>query len=206
MEATISEDDASYALHTFMVGCRPFEGVARLLEVAIANLDRLSSHADESPSSTYDLLAKNTVSDIAIVMAYSLLEGFFYEEFSYYFKGEQIPSSPVGVINKITSRYQVSLDNWKSRKRLIDSVRVLRNAVVHQNGVTAKSWPLAKSEELFGEDIFEGRAYPRLSPQAALNLLDSFRAIADEYAELMMNRLSKQNVAKIKGDSAESSI
>lgn len=204
MEAPISEQDTSFALHTFQVGCRPFQGVALLLENAIAHLDRLSSYADGTPSATYGLLARNTVSDIAIVMAYSLLEGFFHEEFSYYFKSKRIPLSPVGVINKITVRYGISLSNWKSRKKLIDSVRELRNAVVHQNGVVTKSWPRAKSEDLFGEDIFDGGRYPRLSPQAALNLLASFQSIADEYAELMMRRLTMQEDANIKGDSSES--
>ncbi|PCQ48801.1 hypothetical protein [Citrobacter freundii] len=73
-----------YALYTFRTGTRPFTGIEMILSTMIENFTKVTSHPCGAFSATNDRIARNAISDTAIVMSYSLLEGFFHEEYEYY--------------------------------------------------------------------------------------------------------------------------
>lgn len=186
MEETELDKNWHYAHWTFRTGTRPFEGVEMMISNMISNLKEVTSHSCGSFSTTKDLVARNAISDTAIVMSYSLLEGFFHEEYEFYMKNEnrQKPKELSALINTLLRDRQVSLKEWREKRKVIDLVRVLRNAVVHSNGIIESDFDKEKCEELLGEDIFESSDhYPRLSLSRSLRLVREFKGIADEYSE-----------------------
>lgn len=186
MEKTKSDQDFDYQYITFTTGTRPFEGIAMLLENMVKNFKDITSHSCGSFSSTNDLIAKNAISNTAIVMSYSLLEGFFHEEYEYYIKHKK-PKKPKelsGLISTLLNEHQISINNWKDRRKLIDLLRVLRNAVVHSNGAIEDEIDRNKCKAILGEDIFElNNNIPTLSLSRSILLTREFKSIADEYAK-----------------------
>lgn len=87
---TIDKSDWNYSYYTFVAGKRPFEGVEMIISNMIDNFKEVTSHPCGSFSTTNDTTARNAISDISIVMSYSLLEGFFHEEFEYYLKDKGV--------------------------------------------------------------------------------------------------------------------
>jgi hypothetical protein len=132
------------------------------------------------------LIARNAISNTAIVMSYSLLEGFFHEEFEYYLKKKNCkkPKELSALISKLLHEHRICLNDWRESRKAVDLVRSLRNAVVHCNGIIEDSFNKEKCKELLGEDVFEwSKNYPRLSVAGSLRLLREFKSIADEYSE-----------------------
>lgn len=188
MEKTDSDQD--YAHWTFMTGTRPFDGIEMLISNMIDSFKEITSHPCGSFSTTKDLVARNAVSDTAIVMSYSLLEGFFHEEYEFYMKNKnrKKPKELSALINTLLHEHQISLKDWKKRMKVIDLLRVLRNAVVHSNGIIENEVNKEKCKELMGEDIFEwSERYPRLSLVQSLCLVREFKSIADEYTEAVLS-------------------
>lgn len=181
MRKDLSDADNNYALHTFQTGSRPFFGVELILENTFENFTKISSHPDGSFNDTLDTITRNAISDISIIMAYSLLEGYFFEECNYHLK--KAAKSPIDAINDLSAFHNITLSNWEKRSAVIDIVRKLRNGVAHQNGMPSQQIDKKQCEELFGEDIFQGRKYPRMSPALSINLVRDFRKIVDEYSE-----------------------
>lgn len=169
-----------------MTGTRPFQGVEMIIENMIENFEKVTNHPCGSFSTTNDLVARNAVSNTAIVMSYSLLEGFFYEEYEYYLKKKkpQKPKELSALINTLLHEHNISLKDWRNRRKKVDLLRVLRNAVVHCNGIIENEIDRDKCKDTFGEDIFEwSKDYPRLSLAKSLLLVRELKSIADEYAE-----------------------
>lgn len=186
MEKSKSEQDWHYAYWTFRTGTRPFEGVEMLIENMIENFEKVTSHSCGSYSTTNDLVARNAVSNTAIVMSYSFLEGFFHEEYEYYLKNKkpQKPKELSALICALLNEHNIRLTNWRNRRKKVDLLRVLRNAVVHCNGIIEDEIDRDKYKDAFGEDIFEwNENYPRLSLAKSLSLVRELKSIADEYAE-----------------------
>jgi hypothetical protein len=186
MERTKSDNDEHYAHWTFIAGTRPFAGIEMILSNMVENFKELTSHPCGSYSATNDVIARNAISDTAIVMSYSLLEGFFHEEFEYYMKkkGRHKPKELSALISALLHERNVSISDWRRRRKLIDLTRVLRNAAVHCNGIIENNVDIDKCEEILGEDAFEwGAHYPRLSLVGSICLLKEFKNIASEYSE-----------------------
>ncbi|MGK0512149.1 hypothetical protein [Rheinheimera aquimaris] len=189
MEKTKSDQDRRYARWTFMTGTRPFEGIEMILLNMVESFEEVTSHQDGSFSVTNDLIARNAISHTAIVMSYSLLEGFFHEEFEYYMKNknQRKPKELSALINTLLHEHKISLKDWRKRRKVIDLLRVLRNAVVHCNGIIGSEIDKEKCKELMGEDIFESSEhYPRLSLARSISLVRELKSIADEYAEAVI--------------------
>lgn len=182
MNNTITKD-WDYAHWTFRTGTRTFQGVEIILENAIENLQKLTSHPCGTLSSTNDLIFRNAFSKISLTMSYALLEGFFIEEHDFY-KKTNPPKKLIDTINGLLKAHNISLSDWKRRSQKIEMVRKLRNAEMHNNGVIRTNIDSKKCEELFGENVFQqSSSYPQLSLDAAISLIREFQAIADEYAE-----------------------
>jgi len=186
MEKTESDRNQHYAHWTFMTGSRPFEGIEMILLNMVESFEEVTSHPCGSFSTTKDLVARNAVSDTAIVMSYSLLEGFFHEEYEYYMKNKnrQKPKELSALINTLLHEHKISLKGWRNRRKVIDLLRVLRNGVVHCNGIIESDVDKKKCKEIMREDIFEwSENYPRLSLARSICLVRELKSIADEYAE-----------------------
>ncbi|AST69758.1 hypothetical protein BFG07_14420 [Kosakonia cowanii] len=93
MGGNMSEDNFNYAMYTFQVGTNPFHGVEMLISNMIKNFKEVTSHSCGSFSTTKDRIGRNAISDTAIVMSYSLLEGFFDEEYDFYISKNKKPKN-----------------------------------------------------------------------------------------------------------------
>lgn len=187
----VSNKDWGFACLTFKTGTRTFQGLEMLLESVKDHFKDITSHSDGSFSDTNDLIARNSFSDIAIIMSYALIEGFFYEEYDYYI--EKKPRSLVDTIKDLTEKHCISLENWEHRSQKIDAVRKLRNAAVHGNGKKPSNIDSKECEKLFGEDIFQAsNHYPQMSLECALSLISDFRQIAEEYACAVFKQSNKR--------------
>jgi len=186
MNKNQKEADFGYAMYTSLTGTRPFQGVQLILENSVKNFKTISCHSDGSFSHTYDIVTRNAISDISIIMAYSLLEGYFFEECKYYLN--KSARTPVEAINELCDFHNIVIDNWTKRSQIIEAVRNLRNKVAHQNSAFLGEVDKKHYNELFGEDIFEGRRYPRLSLALSISLVEDFEEIAREYAGLVLSK------------------
>jgi hypothetical protein len=120
MNGNKSEQDWDYAHWTFRTGTRTFDGVEMLLDNMIINFKDITSHPCGSFSETKDKVARNTISDTAIVMSYALLEGFFSEEYAYYIKKKK-SGELSGMINKLLRSGQVNLtmDSYSNQYKFV---------------------------------------------------------------------------------------
>ncbi|WP_422475701.1 hypothetical protein [Endozoicomonas sp. ALB032] len=191
VEKSITDQKWNYAHLTFMTGARPFDGVEMILENMVSNLRSVTAHPDGSYSETKNTIARNAISDTAIIMSYSLLEGFFSEEYAFYIKKEK-PKKLSAMINELLHTHSISIKEWRERRKKVDMVRELRNAVAHNNGILEKNINIEKYENVFGENIFSvSEKYPRLSVDGSLSLVREFRSIANEYAEAVFTQPNK---------------
>lgn len=189
-----------YAHNTFMTGTRPFTGIAMILSTMIENFTKVTSHPCGTFSTTNDRIARNAISDTAIVMSYSLLEGFFHEEYVYYLQygKSKKPRELRDLINTLLNAHKISLRDWRNRREILDLVRNLRNAVVHSNGQIDGDNYKEKCIALLQEDLFEHSIhYPTLTFSGALWLLQEFKSIADEYSESVFDYLSNHSDTQI---------
>ncbi|MFV8845986.1 hypothetical protein [Serratia fonticola] len=182
-----------YANYTFRTGTRPFTGIEMILSTMIENFTKVTSHPCGAFSATNDRIARNAISDTAIVMSYSLLEGFFHEEYEYYVQDgkSKKPGELSALINTLLHAHKISLRDWRERRKVLDLVKDLRNAVVHSNGQIDGDIYKEKCIALLQEDLFEHSIhYPTLTFSGSLWLLREFQSIADEYSESVFNNLS----------------
>jgi hypothetical protein len=146
------------------------------------------------------MIARNAISDTAIVMSHSLLEGFFHEEFEYYLKNK-IPKKPgelSALINTLLNAHNITLRDWRERKKVVELVTGLRNAVAHSNGIINAGVNKMRCEELLGEDLFKfSDSYPRLSLTGSLWLLREFKSIADEYSKAVFDKAAEYGVSHL---------
>lgn len=183
----MSEDNFNYAMYTFQVGTNPFHGVEMLISNMIKNFKEVTSHSCGSFSTTKDRIGRNAISDTAIVMSYSLLEGFFDEEYDFYIsknKKTKKPGELSALISTVIYDRGVKVEDWKRRRKVIDLFKDVRNAVVHSNGRIDACVYRGKFLKLLGVDLFEhADGYLTLTFDASLWLINEFRSIAQEYAE-----------------------
>lgn len=171
-----------HAFLTFQTGTRTFDGVESLLGNVMENFEKITLHPCGSFSDTNDTVCRNAFSDTALVMSYSLLEGFFSVEHAFYIKGKK-PRGLVEVIQAVFDWHGMEIKDWTKKKNEIEIIKKLRNAVVHNNGIISGSTRRDDYEKFFGEDIFRNRCYPRLSLESSIFLVRYFRRIASDYAE-----------------------
>lgn len=187
MGENMSEDHFNYAMYTFQVGTNPFYGVEMLISNMIKNFKEVTSHSCGSFSTTNDRIGRNAISDTAIVMSYSLLEGFFDEEYDFYIsknKKSKKPGELSALINTVIYDRGVKVEDWKRRRKVIDLFKDVRNAVVHSNGRIDACIYREGFLKLLGVDLFEhADGYLTLTFDASLWLINEFRKIAQEYAE-----------------------
>jgi len=192
MEAEKTQIEWNYAYLTFKKGGWTFTGVEMILENMVMNFEAITNHPCGSFSYTNDRLARAAVSNTAIVMSYSLLEGFFHEEYMFYLKHKK-PNKPkklTGLISTLLREHNISIKDWRMMRKKIDLLRVLRNAAVHSNGMVEEDIDRNLCKNVFGEDIFQlHEGLPVLSLHNSISLVRECRTIANEYAEkVFMNR------------------
>lgn len=186
MEQIKPDQHLDYAYWTFMTGTRPFQGIEMIISNMIKNFKEVTNHPCGSFSATNDMIARIAISDTAIVMSYSFLEGFFHEEFEHYVKNEKSkkPGELSALINTVFNKQNITIEDWRNRRKVVDLVKDLRNAVVHSNGLIDNDVYKEKCIELLEEDFFECTAhYPILTFDGSLWLLKEFKSIADEYSK-----------------------
>ncbi|MGC1009651.1 hypothetical protein [Pantoea agglomerans] len=185
MKEINSEQRYYYAYATHSCGTRPFLGVEMIISNMIDNFKDVTSHSNGSFSFTKDRIGRNAISDTAIVMSYSLLEGFFDEEYDFYVKkeGSKKPGDLSALISTMLHAHGITLKNWRERRKIIDTVKEIRNAVVHSNGRIDGGIYKEKFLKILGIDLFEHTdGYLTLTFDASLWLINYFEAIAREYA------------------------
>lgn len=181
--------NSDHAYWTFITGTRPFQGLEMFLESVKNNFSSITNHPCGSFSDTNDLICRNSFSDIALIMSYSLLEGFFSAEYDFYVKNNR-PKYLLNVIEATAKKHNLVISDWSSKKEKINIVRKLRNAATHNNGLMSKIIDKTTCEKIFGEDIFHNKNYPQLSFEGSLSLIRDFKNIAEEYAEHVFNLTS----------------
>lgn len=197
-----SEKRYYYAHATHSYGTRPFLGIEMIISNMIDNFKEVTSHSNGSFSTTKDRIGRNAISDTAIVMSYSLLEGFFDEEYDFYIKkeGSKKPGELSALINTVLRAHGITLKNWRKRREIIDLVKDIRNAVVHSNGRIDGHIYKEKFLKILGVDFFEHTdGYLTLTFDASLWLINAFEAIAREYAEVVFFRTPDPKTDKSSG-------
>ncbi|WP_141401073.1 hypothetical protein [Citrobacter freundii] len=102
------------------------------------------------------------------------------------------------MINTLLHAHKISLKDWRERRKVLDLVKDLRNAVVHSNGQIDGDIYKEKCIALLQEDLFEHSIhYPTLTFSGALWLLREFQNIAYEYSESVFNNLSNHSNAQV---------
>jgi len=188
------ENKFSYALYTLQAGTRTFDGFEILLESIIKNIDSITRREDGSFSHTQDITARNALSDTVIVMSYALLEGFFSEEYGFYIGGKK-PKTLCDVICKLFNKYDIKIKSLDTRCKKINIVRMLRNSVVHGNGVIPKNFDKSECMEVLGEDVFQhGKGYPRISLDLSRTIVHEFKSICWDYSVAMLDRATALSV------------
>ncbi|MGC1041673.1 hypothetical protein WKH27_23215 [Pantoea agglomerans] len=202
MKEINSEKRYYYAHATHNYGTRPFLGIEMIISNMIDNFKEVTSHSNGSFSTTKDRIGRNAISDTATVMSYSLLEGFFDEEYDFYIKkeGSKKPGELSALINTVLRAHGITLKNWRKRREIIDLVKDIRNAVVHSNGRIDGHIYKEKFLKILGVDFFEHTdGYLTLTFDASLWLINAFEAIAREYAEVVFFRTPDPKTDKSSG-------
>jgi len=114
------------------------------------------------------------LSDTAILMTYSLVEGFFSEEYQFYFEKEPPRKQTLEeTIQELLSHIGASADEQiKKGMSLLPVLRASRNAIAHRNG-RLKETEKSKIQRYFGSRMCVRRGYPVADISLVFDILHS---------------------------------
>lgn len=184
----MSDDTVEYALFTMQTGHRPLSAFSEIFEhlvnSIVPRLDEIESESGSTRRRGLEIALSNT----AILMTYSLVEGFFFEEYQFYFnkepkRGEKLESTigdlleHIGILNNKPVQHGVSQ---------IPGLRATRHAIAHRNGVLNET----ERDEIhnhFGAKVDISRGYPVATTQFIIEMIHLAERLISTYSEAALN-------------------
>lgn len=138
--------------------------------------------------STFRRNLEISLSDTTILMVYALTEGFFFEEYDFYFKGNK-PENLAKAIDGLFEHLNIQDSELIADAGTVSSLRQARNAISHRNGT------LKDTEKQAIRDSFDGRisvsnGYPVAAVDALCDLVNTGNRLISKYSELALNRVA----------------
>lgn len=188
----MSEDTFGYALFTMQTGHRPLSAFSEIFEHLVNSIVPRLDEIESESGSTRRRGLEIALSDTAILMTYSLVEGFFFEEYKFYFnkepnRGKKLESTigtileHIGILNNKPVQHGVSQ---------IPGLRAARHAIAHRNGVLSE----AEREEIqnhFGAEVDTSRGYPVATTQFIIEMIHLAERLISTYSEAVLNNATQ---------------
>lgn len=165
-----------YKFITFRMGANMFNALETIAEYTRDNIKTMLPYED---SRTYTQSITGIIGYTSIVMSYTLLENFFFEEYKNYF--EQEPKKLVDNIIDLMEFHNVELDKWNDMFEKLELLRKIRNCVVHKNGYIDDHLLKQYSQLFTPVDCSE--VVIRLSLDNSIHLISEMKSIVTEYSE-----------------------
>ena len=173
-----------YKFITFRMGANMFNALETIAEYTRDNIKTMLPYED---SWTYTQSITGIIGYTSIVMSYTLLENFFFEEYKNYFDSE--PNKLVDNIIDLMEFHNVELDKWNDMFEKLELLRKIRNCVVHKNGYIygyidgyIDDHLLKKYSQLF-TPVDCSKVAIRLSLDDSIHLISEMKSIVTEYSE-----------------------
>jgi len=128
------------------------------------------------------------VSDTAIPMTYSLVEGFFFEEYRFYFSSEPQRGKKLEATIGELLKYIGIFNNYLIEKGVskITGLRAPRHAIAHRNGAP-KQTEIAELQEHFSSDVDTSRGYPVASVRFAIEAIQVAETLVSRYGKAALD-------------------
>lgn len=169
-------DVLGYKFITFRMGANMLNALETIAEYTRDNIKTMLPYED---SWTYTQSITGIIGYTSIVMSYTLLENFFFEEYKNYF--EQEPKKLVDNIIDLMEFHNVELDKWNDMFEKLELLRKIRNCVVHKNGYIDDHLLKQYSQLFTPVDCSE--VVIRLSLDNSIHLISEMKSIVTEYSE-----------------------
>ncbi|MCG5501850.1 hypothetical protein [Ectothiorhodospira lacustris] len=184
----MSDDTFRYAMYTLQTGHRPLAAFAEVFDSLVSSMvPRLREIENESGTTSRRNL-EIALSDTAILMTYSLVEGFFYEEYKFYFneepkRGRKLEDNVRDILKRIGISNNEHIESGVSQ---ISGLRAARHAIAHRNGAL-KETEISELQEHFGPDVETSRGYPVATVRFAVQIIQASERLVTSYSEAAFN-------------------
>ncbi|MGG7056524.1 hypothetical protein [Nitrosomonas sp. ANs5] len=170
----MSKDIFGYALYTMQTGHRPISSFVDVFQHLAKSLVSQFDAIEKESGTTRREGLQIALSDTAILMAYSLVEGFFSEEYQFYFEKEPPRRQTLeDTIQELLNHIGASTDEQVNKgKSLLPVLRASRNAIAHRNG-RLKETEKSKIQMYFGSRMCIRRGYPVANIALIFEILDT---------------------------------
>lgn len=157
----MSKDIFGYALFAMQTGHRPISSFADVFEHLAKSLASQFDAIEKESGTTRRNGLQIALSDTAILMTYSLVEGFFFEEYQFYFEKEPPRGQKLETtIQELLSHLGASVDEHINKgMSQLPVLRATRNAIAHRNG-QLKEAEKSEIQRHFGSEMCIRRGYP----------------------------------------------
>lgn len=175
-------DTFGYALYTFQTGGRPLSAFNELFEELASRLDSVGTDQGSSTQRSIEI----ALSDTTILMVYSIVEGFFFEEYCHYL-GDKRPDNLQQAMDRLSKHFDICNPRFVENKERICSLRSARNAIVHRNGILkdAEKQLLAS---VFGNEISLSSGYAVANVELLRSILSTAHELLTVYSEVALSR------------------
>ena len=189
----MSDDLFEYALFTLQAGHRPISAFAEIFEKIASSIVPRLEEIEEESGTTRRRGLEIALSDMAILTIYSLAEGFFFEEYEFYFK-KQPRQSLEKVIAELLIKLNITDEKIDRYVGKLASIRGARNAIAHRNG-RLKDDEKKEIGRLFGVEVCTSHRFPVASAKAIIQLIQDVEALVSTYSELALQSVSQAKQA-----------
>ncbi len=188
----MSNKNFNYAMYTFQTGHRPLQAFTEIIERLIDSLFSNSDEIEKEFGTTRRDGLEIALSDTAILMTYSLVEGFFYEEYEFYL-GKKPKNQPP--LEENIKEILLHLGNTENMYiiqgiSVLPALRAARNAIAHRNGQLRDS-EKKQLQMHFGEMVSISKGYPLASTECIIELLRKMQKLVNHYSEFAFKLASK---------------
>lgn len=184
----MSDNTFGYALFTMQTGHRPLSAFSEIFEHLVNSMVSRLDEIESESGSTRRRNLEIALSDTAILMTYSLVEGFFFEEYKFYFNKE-----PKRGINLETTIGDLLVHIGLSNNELVQhgvaqipSLRAARHAIAHRNGVLNET-ERAEIQNHFGTKVDTSRGYPVATTEFIVEMIRLAEKLISTYSEAALN-------------------
>lgn len=163
-------------------GHRPVSAFSEILEHLCSSLASKLDEIESESGSTRRRGLEMALSDTTILMTYSLLEGFFFEEYKYYLEKDPPRNNKLEMtIEDLLIHLRISNEKISREAALISALRAARNAVAHRNGAL-KEDEKVEIENQFGAGISTINGYPVATISTLIEMTDKAELLISEYS------------------------
>lgn len=179
-------DSFNYPLLTMQTGMRPMLAFREIFQTLQSTICRSPNEEESHFGSTFRYNLEVSLSDTTILMVYALTEGFFFEEYDFYFDGKE-PKNLAKAIDGLFKHLDIHDSELISDAKFICELRQTRNAITHRNGILKDAEKQA-IHDTFKDKISTSNGYPYATIETLSFLLDTGIRLISKYCELALFR------------------